>query len=141
MCLFVSDSFVKNPIFEQECIKVLVFEFGMWFTPYQYNEVPTDGTGWFMPKRPSRRNVREFYINDRIYGGFIHAHQTLNQAGFEKALNDLPKNPTEDTEYAFRAIARFVVAHETNRDLVCKALYIPAFDATRAHRDAQLILK
>lgn len=147
MCLYVSDSFVKEPIFEQECIKVLVYENERWFTPYQDNLVPTNGTGWFMPKRPSRR-AREFAtsgpMGDRdttIYGGFIHAYQTLFAAGFFKAHNDIPKKPVECEGYGFRAIARYVVAHQGNEELACKAIYIPAFDATRSHRDAQLILK
>lgn len=148
MCLYVSDSFVKTPIFEQECIKVLAFEGGNWYTPYQDIIVPTNGTGWFMPKHLSQRK-REFAVfGDRsvsgdtvIHGGFIHAYQSLFEAGFHKAYSKLPKKPRDSDEYAFRAIARYVVAYERDQELACKAIYIPAFDATRVHRDAQLILK
>lgn len=150
MCLFVSKSHVKEPVFEEECVKVLQWDKelgGRWVTPFQLCDVPTDGAGWFMPKHPSRRQ-REFsnwffnYAeNGKVYGGFIHAYQTTEAEYIYPAiLSCIPKNPEHGAEYAFSAVARHVVAYENELQLVCKALYIPAFDATGLHRNAELIL-
>lgn len=146
MCLDVDKSHVRNPIREMECFKVLRYlGKGIWATPYQ--EAPVvKGSGWFMPTEPAKRKVREYRKGEGVEGGYIHAYTSQTAyvwwAGMSNAVYDkLPTRPKAGDCYCFRCIARDVVAlgdPDYDYDLVCRALYIPAFDVTGKHRDAIL---
>lgn len=147
MCLDVHKSHVRKPIGEVECFKILQYEGdGKWATPYQYSTV-VEGTGWFMPHKPAKRQVREYRKNEIIEGGYIHAYTTPNKGIFafsvyDGVFDELPSKKIlkVDHHYRFRCIARDVVAvgDMWDQDLVCRALYIPAFDITGEHRHAIL---
>ncbi len=145
MCLEVAKSHVRNPIAEMECYKILQYNGGgRWITPYQSNPVP-GGTGWYMPAEPARRKVREYRKGEDIYGGYIHASlnpriATMFGLTVGPALSKLPESPVVNRNYRFKAVARDVVAlgADYRMDLVCRALYIPAFDVTGQHRNAIL---
>lgn len=137
MCLDVVKSHVRKPIFEVECFKELEYVGrGQWATPYRNVMVPV-GSGWFMPIEPSPRRVREYRREEIIEGGYIHAF-TENRYG-EKLWDRLPARYMVGSTARFQAVARDVVAFgEWNGDIVCRALYIPAFDVTGEHRHAEL---
>lgn len=141
MCLYVVKSHIQDPIHEMECIKQLEYEPRVgWVTPYQ-RSLLEPGTGWFMPSIPSDSHTWT------IYGGFIHAYTT--DAGFDNSYIDryrtlrdtLPTQRKSNRTYTFKAFARDVVAIGRNYDIACKAIYIPAFDITGAHRNAILTYK
>lgn len=136
MCMYVTKSHVLKPIQEVECFKDLRYVGGgRWATPYRSVTVP-EGTGWFAPLKPARRKVREYRIDEIIEGGYIHA---FTGSSHEKLYSTLPARPKLGRTYSFKAVARDVVARgEWNGDIVCRALYIPAFDRTGEHRDAIL---
>lgn len=142
MCLTVEKSHVRNPIHEMECFKILRYHGkGVWTTPY-WDAPVVKGAGWFMPTEPARRLVREYRIDEVIEGGYIHAHTSpipgVWWSGMTTAVYDkLPPRPKAYMCYRFRSIARDVVAVGDD-DLVCRALYIPAFDVTGTHRNAIL---
>lgn len=145
MCLDVEKSHVRNPILEMLCIKLLTYAGnGEWVTPYQYVNVPV-GTGWFMPRNPTTRQAREYRKGEMIDGGYIHAYKCQPVTSWRRAdrvnvLTSLPMNPRKNVTYTFLAIAREVVALGAtyDGDLVCKAIYIPAFDKTGDNRHAVL---
>lgn len=142
MCLEVAKSHVRKPISEMECFKLLRFEDGRWVTPFRYTPVDPSGAGWFISTSPAKRKIREYLIGDLIYGGYIHALTSPNgfisrcetAAIYEK----LPSRPKQNDWVMFHAVAREVVAvgPSYDGDLVCRALYIPAFDLTGANRSA-----
>lgn len=141
MCLVVKKSHVVHPIPEMECVKILCYDQGEWSTPYRGN-VLRRGTGWFSPKRAARERRMEFSILSQVNGGYLHAYKDLASSyEFIRVVrNIIPKKRRYGRygfTYAFRAFARDVVA-VGNSDLVCKALYIPAFDITGEHRHAQI---
>src|SRR5512139_3553275 len=137
MCLEVIKSHVRKPIPEVECYKELVYAGkGTWKTPYRDVFVPV-GTGWFMPIDPAKRRIREYRISEGIEGGYIHAF-TANRFG-DRLWQTMPKRLALDASVYFYAVARDVVAEGNwNGDIVCRALYIPAFDLTGEHRNAVL---
>lgn len=145
MCLDVVKSHVRKPIPEMFCIKLLTYDGnGTWITPYRQAIVPVD-TGWFMPTGPAKRQSREYRKYETIEGGYIHAYISQPVAGWRRAdrvkvLTTLPSKPKKNVTYTFQAIARDVVAlgDVYEGDLVCKAIYIPAFDKTGDHRHAML---
>lgn len=145
MCLDVKKSHVRNPIPEMECFKVLKYDGnGKWITPYYDSVIPVD-TGWVMPLKPMRRQVREYRKDEGIEGGYIHAYTTnkmpyWNTPDFKTVHSTLPTKPKKNHTYIFAAVARDVVAlgDSYDNDLVCKALYIPAFDKSGKHRNAVL---
>ena len=136
MCLDVIKSHVRKPIKEALCTKVLEYAGrGRWMTPYREVVVPV-GTGWFMPMRPATRQVREYHRREIIEGGYIHAYEEGRHHA--RAYTKLPSRPIVGGWYDFEAIARDVVAEGEYGDLVCRAIYIPAFDKTGEHRNAIL---
>lgn len=145
MCLEVNKSHVRKPIPEMECYKLLQYVGnGEWATPYQSNPVP-QGTGWFMPEKPAKRKVREYRKGEDIYGGYLHASlnprvATMFGRTMATTYETLPDSPIRNRCYRFKAVARDVVAlgAKYRMDLVCRALYIPAFDKTGKHRNAIL---
>lgn len=144
MCLYVVKSTVRKPIAEMECYKILMYNgSGRWVTPYQESLV-VKGTGWFMPTDPARRKVREYRKDEEINNGYIHAFRAHDSRVwcadimFDGIYDRLPRDPRYQSCYRFRSIARDVVAVGVNEDLVCRALYIPAFDITGKHRNAIL---
>jgi hypothetical protein len=138
MCLWVNKSHVQNPIREVECIKVLRYDGkGVWMTPYQ-DRVVEPGHGWFKPSFPAPARKTEYTRHNSINGGFIHAFIDASMVDQYKIRTELPKDPRRGRVYAFVAYARDVVAEGDCKDIVCKALYIPAFDLTGQHRDAVL---
>lgn len=139
MCLEVIKSHVRKPIHEMECYKELTYVGeGTWETPYRSIVVPA-GNGWFAPLKPAKRQVREYRIDEIIEGGYIHAF-TKNLYS-EKLWVTIPKTASIGDSRYFKAYARDVVAEgDWNGDIVCRALYIPAFDLTGAHRNAILDL-
>lgn len=142
MCLSVIKSHVRKPIAEMECVKRLEYrgkQAGrqLWVTPYRGNLVPIDA-GWFAPLTPSPRRVREYRYGENIEGGYLHAY-THPRWISDAILTSLPTGRLYVGESVyFYAIARDVVALGDYQDLVCRALYIPAFDITGAHRNAQI---
>lgn len=143
MCLDVRMSHVRKPIAELECFKTLRYNGrGVWATPYQ--DVPVvKRTGWFMPMRPSIRRAREYRNCEMVEGGYIHAYINPDLTAYpfcdvDKVYKTLPKRPSPGQCYKFACIARDVVAVGYNNDLVCRAIYIPAFDLTGQHRNAIL---
>ena len=145
MCLDVEKSHVRKPIPEMVCYKILKYlGAGVWATPYQ--EAPViKGSGWFMPKTPAKRKVREYRKGEAIEGGYIHAYTSPSEyvwwSGMSDAVYDkLPSRPKTNSCYRFRCVARDIVAlgDECDNDLVCRALYIPAFDVTGKNRNAIL---
>lgn len=126
MCLYVQTSHVKNPIKEMKVYKSLSLINGHWYTPYTSILVPTNVGGLFCAKNASRR-TKEYKDCDIVHGGYLHAHNSVN-LWFGRIYNKLPRNPRNYQVYTFRAIAIDVVAVGTNNDVVCKELYIPAFD-------------
>lgn len=146
MCLDVDKSHVRNPIHEMECFKILrYFGNGVWATPYQGVPV-VKGSGWFMPANPTKRKVREYRKGEIVEGGYIHAYTSPTAYVWWARMTDvvydkLPAQPKAGGCYRFRCIARDVVAlgdPDYDYDLVCRALYIPAFDVTGQHRNAIL---
>lgn len=146
MCLDVAKSHVRKPIAEMECFKILRYGgSNSWMTPYQDSVVVRD-TGWFMPKEPAKRKVREYRKLEVIEGGYIHAYTNpIKGIWWSSYLHDgsydnMPRTLRIGSCYRFRAIARDVVAlgDDYDSDLVCRALYIPAFDITGKHRNAIL---
>lgn len=143
MCLDVTKSTVRKPIYEMECFKILKYlGNGQWATPYQDSPV-VKGTGWFMPVAPAKRKVREYRKYEEIEGGYIHAWvDPICRVYFSdvqsNTLDKLPSRPQRSACYRFRCIAREVVAVGDHEDIVCRALYIPAFDVTGQHRNAIL---
>ena len=138
MCLTVDKSHVRNPIPEMECSKVLEYVGkGVWRTPYRDIVVPV-GTGWFMPFRPAARRVREYRRYEIIEGGYIHAYDMMRAGRYERPRTTLPKRANKGNWLTFAAVARDVVAEGEYGDLVCRAIYIPAFDKTGKHRNAIL---
>lgn len=143
MCLDVTKSTVRKPVHEMKCYKILKYlGNGQWATPYQDSPV-VKGTGWFMPLKPAKRKVREYRTYEEINGGYIHAHTSVAEvvwwANMTDAVYDkLPSRPVADKCYRFRCVARDVVAIGCHDDIVCRALYIPAFDKTGEHRNAIL---
>lgn len=144
MCLWVEKSFVKNPIKEMEGAKELSYWYGRWQTPYQYAEV-VPGTGWFMPKSPAAKRDREFNAGTSVNGGYLHVFSNKVRSyrdNARKYRTELPRRPRGDRSYTFLCYARDVVAmNKDGSEFVCKALYIPAFDITGTHRNAQLKFK
>jgi hypothetical protein len=140
MCLWVGKSFVKNPIVEMEGAKELSYMNGKWVTPYQQSEL-VPGTGWFMPVKPDTRRS-EFSMWSQVSGGYLHVFSTQNRSDrnvARKYRTELPDQPRHDRSYTFLCYARDVVAFDSSEtEFVCKALYIPAFDLTGAHRHAQI---
>ena len=145
MCLDVQKSYVRNPIPEMACFKVLEYGGnGKWITPYYDVNVPVD-TGWIMPLKPARRQVREYRKDEGIEGGYIHAYIEKNVSfwrspDYKTVYSTLPTKPKKNSTYIFAAVARDVVAtgDSFDKDLVCKALYIPAFDKSGKNRNAVL---
>lgn len=138
MCLDVTKSYVRNPIAEMECGKILQYNGkGVWVTPYREVVVPV-GNGWFMPMKPAKRRVREYSRYEIIEGGYIHAFDHKRWSANTKQHVSFPKRLKVGTWYTFAAIARDVVATGDWHDIVCRALYIPAFDKTGEHRNAIL---
>lgn len=145
MCLYVDISHVAEPIPEMECFKILRYSGnGKWVTPYMCT-VAKKGHGWFKPTKPARSRSKEFARNDTVSGGYIHAfykEQNAKNSFYHpnvRVYDQLPGSPKVGREYLFRAVARDVVAKgDYWGDLVCKALYIPAFDKTGQHRNAIL---
>lgn len=145
MCLDVVKSHVRKPIAEMGCFKILRYHgAGVWTTPYQDSPV-VRGTGWFMPKKPARRQVREYRKGEEINGGYIHAYTSPRESVWwsdmsSTVFDKLPSRPERGMCYRFRCVARDVVAfgEVAHHDLVCRALYIPAFDVTGDHHDAIL---
>lgn len=147
MCLDVGVSHVRKPIPEMACFKILRYVGdGKWQTPYYDATIPLD-TGWIMPLNPAKRKVREYRTYEEINGGYIHALTRIEvDLGFWNGVpkgaigNKLPSRPKKGQCYRFHAVARDVVAEGRafDADIVCKALYIPAFDVTGKHRNAIL---
>ena len=138
MCLDVVKSFVRNPIAEMECGKMLQYAGkGVWVTPYREVVVPAD-TGWFMPTEPAKRRVREYRRYEIIEGGYIHAYDDKRWGRSTKRYTSFPKRLKVGEWYTFVAIARDVVATGDWHDIVCRAIYIPAFDVNGNHRNAIL---
>lgn len=144
MCLDVEKSHVRKPIHEMECFKILRYVGGnVWETPFQDKRI-NRGTGWFKPLNPAKRKVREYRKCEEIEGGYIHAYTDpeadiwWNSA--DGVHDKMPKkaNLKPGKCYRFRCVARDVVALGISSDIVCRALYIPAFDITSKHRNAIL---
>lgn len=137
MCLYVRESFVKNPIHGVECFKELICIRGDWKTPYQGRSVE-EGTGWFMPEYLDDR-TEEFYPGDPVNAGYLHAYTSTQ--GYYRAHYRLPLAPVDRGRYMFAAIALDVFAtNSIDEELICNALYIPAFDKTGKHKNAILDL-
>lgn len=145
MCLDVKKSHVRSPIPELDGVKVLEYVgLGRWSSPVYPSVVPM-GTGWFKPKKPSRRNAREYRSWEQINGGYLHLLMPppymvgfWPHADHDKVYTTIPPRPVRGETYRFKAVACDVVAVGRHSDLVCKALYIPAFDVTGNHRNAIL---
>lgn len=141
MCLDVEKSHVRKPIPEMVCYKILKYiGKGVWATPHQDAPV-VKGTGWFMPKKPAKRKVREYRKGEEIEGGYIHAHTSPTDwwSSMTSTVYDkLPSRPKDGICYRFRCVARDIVAvgDDCDNDIACRALYIPAFDVTGKNRNA-----
>lgn len=143
MCLLVIKSHVRKPIHEVNCYKILIYEDGSWMTPFQWTTVDPRGTDWFVPKNRFYQKTREFLRGETIEGGYLHATTSIGAYSAKcpaqkGAYDKLPGRPKIDTYYRFHCVARDVVAFgpDYDADLVCRALYIPAFDLTGANRNA-----
>lgn len=121
MCLLVLRSFVKHPIPQVTCWKLLEKQSYGWITPYLWNKIPRNGK--LTPNQPSKRTT-EFKTLNTIEKGYIHAFTTRKEA--EIAQKRLGENHHE----VFLAIATDVTAIGYANDLICKALYIPELDLT-----------
>ncbi len=124
MCLIVKEvPRTKRDSLIVQCYKYINY---LGRTPYRNVTIPRNG--WLFP---SKQNKYEMYYQEVVYGGYIHAYN-LNRIGIAKSCGVF--------KYYHHAYAFGVQAYG-RRDLVCNALYIPAYDKTGYDKETVKIIK